>query len=233
MNLKGITGIGAMTRSEGIGNIERKPALHAANIAAVAVARNAFLLMLRTNIIGMASIMNLKSARTWQGRRNPWLENVKRLWYNLGGTNFDSLVKAYQTGSTRRALGAKLIGKLPKKWIPRYITALKDAVNFYKSRHNIDIAPKGIGEAATGTTAATIVAALPVVVQILEILANDFKPATASEQEELLDQMGTSEEELEAEEQRSQSPFSSDNLIKFGIPIAIVGGAILFLSKRK
>jgi hypothetical protein len=227
MNLQGITGIG---------NVERRPAIHAANIVTMAVGRNAFLLMLRTNILGIASIMNLKSARSWTGNRNIWLENLKRLWYNLGGTNFDSLEKAFQAGSTKRAIGIKLVGKLPEKWISKYLNQLRDAVNFYRSRHNIDIAPKGIGAEPVTTTGATVIAALPVILQILQILTADQKPLNQKEQDELLRQYGTSQEEvveeIMAEKQKSSSPFSTENLVKFGIPAAIALGAIYFITKK-
>lgn len=236
MNLKGITGIAGAS----IGNVERKPALHAANIITMAIARNAFLALLRLNVIGMASIMNLKSARTWQGNRNLWLENLKRLWYNLGGTNFDSLVKAYQAGSTKRALGANLIGKLPKQWIPRYITALKDAAQFYKSRHNINIAPKGIGEAASATTTATLVASLPVILEILKVLVSDQKPASQSEQDLILDGFGTSSDEVYGRGQDSTttttattSPFSTENLVRYGIPAAAILTAVYFATQKR
>jgi len=223
MNLKGITGIG---------NVERRPAIHAVNIATMAVARNTFLAMLRLNIFGIASIMALKSARSWQGNRNLWMENLNRLWYNLGGTNFDALRNAWGAGMNKKAIGMNALLKIPKQWQGKYLAALKDAVSYYKSTGR-DIQPKGIGAEPATTTTATVIAALPVVLQILQILVGDKNSLSESEQDDLLKSYGIDpEEEAQAQEQSGLMEFIAKNQTAI-----LIGGSALaaffLLSKKK
>lgn len=221
MNLKGITGIGAT---------ERKPALHGANIALLSAPRIAFLGLLRANVFGLASVMNLKSARSWSGGRNLFMEELKRKWYNLGGTNWDALEKAWQAGSKKKALAVKLIGKLPKNLLGKYLAALKDAQQYYKSK-GIDIAPKGIG--ADPATITAISTALAIISQLLPIVTGTTPPLSESEQENVLKTYGTSlpEVEEEAEKGGGVMDFIANNqMIILGGAAAI---AAYFLFKKK
>lgn len=223
MNLKGITGIGAT---------ERKPALHGANIALLSAPRIAFLGLLRANVFGLASVMNLKSARSWSGGRNLFMEELKRKWYNLGGTNWDALEKAWQAGSKKRALAVKLIGKLPKKLLGKYLAALKDAQQYYKSK-GIDIAPKGIG-AIDPATMTAITTALAIISQLLPIVTGNTPPLSESEQENVLKSYGTSLPEVEEEAEKGGGGvmdfIANNQMIILGGAAAI---AAYFLFKKK
>jgi hypothetical protein len=224
MNLKGITGIGAT---------ERKPALHGANIALLSAPRIAFLGLLRANVFGLASVMNLKSARSWSGGRNLFMEELKRKWYNLGGTNWDSLEKAWQAGSKKKALAVKLIGKLPKNLLGKYLAALKDAQQYYRSK-GIDIAPKGIG-AVDPATITAISTALAIISQLLPLVTGNTPPLSQSEQENVLKSYDTSIDEVEEEAEKKGKIMDWDfvknnQMIKLAALAAI---AAYFLFKKK
>lgn len=223
MNLKGITGIGA---------VERKQGLHTVNVAALSAPRAAFLGLLRLNIFGLASVLNLKSARSWSGGRNLFMEDLKRQWYNLGGINFDAVEKAWQAGSKKRALAVKLIGKLPKKFLGKYLAELKDAQKYYKSK-GIDIAPKGIG-AVDPATMTAITAALAIISQLLPIITGNTPPISETEQENILKTYGTSGEEIqeEASKESGFADFFANNKMLIIGGVAAIAAFFLLNKKR-
>ena len=192
MNVKGITGIAGSTGTYGagtsnamlgaIGAVAKSTAKRAAALVPLTPARAAFLALVRLNALGLASVINYawaKSADQNQGRPgdSPAKSDTLSMWYNLGGRT-DSLNAAIRAGETKKAVGNKFVLWLGKKNVPgikKYAALLKETIDHYVNKRKIDIRePKkvrGIGEPASGGIAATITAAMPIILAILPLLA--------------------------------------------------------------
>lgn len=193
MNVKGITGIAGSTGTYGagtgnamlgaIGAIAKSTAKRAAAIVPLTPARAAFLALVRLNALGLASVINFawaKSADQNKGRPgdSPAKSDTLSMWYNLGGRT-DSLNAAIRAGETKKAVGNKFVLWLGKKNVPgvkKYAALLKETIDHYVNKRKIDIREKkkvrGIGaEPASTGIAATITAAMPIILAILPILA--------------------------------------------------------------
>lgn len=233
MNVKGITGVL-------MGDVSRKPVVHTAARSALLVPRNAFLAMVRLNIAGIASVLNLRLARAYDLHKGKpgapaFVSELFNKWYNMGGDP-DALQKAITAGESKKIAGIKLIDLVRKKdpvRVGRYFTLLADTINFYQTRRGIDLRAKkisglGIGEAVAATTAA---AAVPVWVQVLSILAPVAIVAMGGSQQNQLEGSlddGTSNE--------SGSGSGSGPSIPSGLPflgIAAAAAAGIYLLTRK
>jgi len=193
MNVKGITGIAGSTGTYragtgnamlgAIGAIAKNNAKRAAAIIPLTPARAAFLALVRLNALGLASVINYawaKSAYQNQGRPgdSPAKSDTLSMWYNLGGRT-DSLNAAIRAGETKKAVGNKFVLWLGKKNVPgikKYAALLKETIDHYVNKRKIDIREKkkvrGIGaEPASTGLAATITAAMPIILAILPLLA--------------------------------------------------------------
>ena len=192
MNVKGITGLNGSTGQYGagtsnamlggIGAVKKSPAKRAAAMVTLTAARIAFLGLVRLNALGLASVLNYawaKSASQYKGPGDsPAKSDTLSTWYNLGGSA-DALNAAIKAGEQKKAVGNKLILWLAKKNVPgvkRYAALLKETIDHYVNKRRIDIREKkkvrGIGaEPASTGLAATITAALPVILAIIPILA--------------------------------------------------------------
>jgi hypothetical protein len=242
MNVKGITGTNVLMGS--IGDTEKRPTVHAVALTGLAIPRNAFLGLVRLNIAGIASVLNLRLAQAWDLHKKAgktgtpqFVSELFNKWYNIGG-NPDALQNAITAGEAKKIAGIKLIDILRKKdpsRTGRYFTLLAQTIEFYKTRRGIDLRAKasirGIGEATTAA-AATAVAAVPVWVQVLSILAPVAITAMGGSQqgqlEEMLDDGSVSTSDLNKDKNQS-----STSLMKYaGIAVA-VGAAAYFLTRKK
>jgi len=258
MNLRGIAGTNPASKqySDGsvyigsVGSVNKvSGAVHAAQKInpALVTARNAFLLMVRTNILGLASVINFawaKSASQNPGRPgdSPAKSATLTRWYNLGG-DIDSLNAAIRAGEQKKAQGNKFVLWLAKKdrtGAKRYAQLLKETIDHYVNSRKIDIRePKrvrGIGaEPASTGTLTTIITALPVLLAILQQL-NTLAGKTPSDSEfDMLSRQYGDGTDLTPEES-SFGGGAGGSIMAGGItPILIAAGlaAALFLTGKK
>jgi hypothetical protein len=173
---------------------KKRDGLHRANKLnpVLIAARGAFLSILRLNILGFASVMNLKQAKAWDDWKNnkcrkfntdwakkgreskvspPEIEKIQRILYNLGFEP-NSVVnpnkpysKAVGAGALKKALGKNLIKLIPAG--QKYKQTLDQTILWYKNNMGKDIGyVSGIGiEPATMT--ALITAGSGIIVAVL------------------------------------------------------------------
>ena len=160
---------------------------------ALIAARSAFLALLRLNVLGFASVLNLKFAKEWgkwknqscrayntewakKGRESkvspPALERIQRILYNIGFEP-NSVVnpnkpfsKAVGAGANKKAIGKDLLKLIPGKG--KYEKTLNDTIAWYKADGRDIGFVSGIG-VEPATTAALISLLLPILLK-LELL---------------------------------------------------------------
>jgi hypothetical protein len=160
---------------------------------ALIAARSAFLALLRLNVLGFASVLNLKFAKEWgkwknqscrayntewakKGRESkvspPALERIQRILYNLGFEP-NSVVnpnkpfsKAVGAGANKKAVGKDLLKLIPGKG--KYEKTLNDTIAWYKANGRDIGFVSGIGEPAT--TAALISAGSAIIMTLMPYL---------------------------------------------------------------
>mgnify|MGYP006407239037 CR=1 FL=1 len=162
---------------------------------ALIAARSAFLALLRLNVLGFASVLNLKFAKEWgkwknqscrayntewakKGRESkvspPALERIQRILYNLGFEP-NSVVnpnkpfsKAVGAGANKKAVGKDLLKLIPGKG--KYEKTLNDTIAWYKAdgRDIGFVSGTRIGEPAT--TAALITAGSAIIMKLMPFL---------------------------------------------------------------
>jgi len=241
MNLQGITGIGA---------VEKSSVKHAANKVLMAPIRGLFILVLKTNILGLASVLNLKAARSWTNNntKNSFLDHVGRVAYNFGWDNSKSIQQAWLTGSIKKATGIKLLTKLKKENRGKYIKALLDAAAYYKSK-GYDITTRGtngIG-ALTEAQIAALISVLPIVIAILQPFFDSESNLSEYQQAQIAGQLddelglpsGTTDKYLNApdppptgDRQDGIIPGFSNTYLLIGGIIVLAGVALYVSSKR-
>jgi len=244
MNVKGITGIG----SPMIGEIkERSQLKHAAAISTLAASRNAFLAMVRLNIAGIASVLNLKLAQSWDNQKREgkpgtpeFVSNLFNTWYNMGGDP-SALQSAITAGEAKKVAGIKILDELNKRspgLIGKYYAALDEAFRFYLQRRGLDLREKksqrtaGIGGEPVTTAGATTVS-IPVWLQVLQILsATIIAVAAGSDQQRMRGEFETDLDRTGNEDSGDGGGFSMAGGIT---PLLIAGGlaAALFLTGKK
>ena len=144
----------------GIGDKQISLTAHRALIPTLSAARGAFILMLRANVFGFASLIAKTAFYVDDETTNAqkvgyyyWDTGAKwrNAWWNLGGT-WDKFVKAVEAGKNKKPILKDL---LPKK-----IGSKMDALGIggfgdYDSQTPIGLDPATVGIAATITTTVT------------------------------------------------------------------------------
>jgi hypothetical protein len=183
---------------------------------ALIAARSAFLALLRLNVLGFASVLNLKFAKEWDKWKNkscrayntdwakrgreskvspPSIERMQRILYNMGFEP-NSVVnpnkpfsKAVSAGANKKAIGKDLLKLIPGKG--KYEKTLNDTIAWYKADGRDIGFVSGIG-VEPATTAALITAGSAIIMKLMPLLV---KIPGVSEQ--LASECGIQDDEIE------------------------------------
>lgn len=178
MNLRGITGYSTGARHS-LGAVTQDQRAHNRNKVLLAPARAAALVLIRSNVGGLATVLYYK---IFQFHDGVFWTDVISTWHNKGG-DMDSFKNAIKAGYKKRITGIEVFdwikrrdGALAAK-MSKYFSLLYEALNYYKSQGtNLRIRKglRGIGSPAwlviIGEAAAVLIPLLAAITALLTAL---------------------------------------------------------------